>query len=121
VEVQLGRDQIDAISKVLQSEFTTETKNITSLKSYVHNLDSNTLKMSIQEVENFLQEMWNLEQNYKGDNIYKFFQEHWTQYGEGFYFIVKSIDLAGIRMVRDSSLLEQLSDDQKIKIYLEVH
>ena len=121
VEVQLGRDQIDAICRVLQSEFTTETKNITSFKSYVHNLDSNTLKMAIQEVENFLQEMRNLEQDYKGDNIYKFFQEHWAQYGEDFYFIVKSIDLAGIRVVRDSSLLEQLSDDQKIEIYLEVY
>jgi hypothetical protein len=77
--------------------------------------------MVIQKVKNFLQEMRNLEQNYKGDNIYKFFQEHWAQYEEDFYFIVKSIDLAGIRVVRDSSLLEQLSDDQKIGIYLEIH
>jgi len=121
VEVQLGRDQIDSICRLLQSEFTTETKNITSFKSYVHNLESNALKMAIQEVENFLQEMRDLEQDYKGDNIYKFFQEHWAQYGEDFYFIVKSIDLAGIRVVRDSSLLEQLNDDQKIEIYLEVH
>ena len=60
VEVQSGRDQIDAICRLLQSEFTTETKNITSFKNYVHNLESNTLKMAIQEVENFLQEMRNL-------------------------------------------------------------
>ena len=78
VEVQLGRDQIGSICRLLQSKFTTETKNITSFKSYVHNLESNTLKMAIQEVENFLQEMRNLEQDYKGDNIYKFFQEHWA-------------------------------------------
>jgi hypothetical protein len=121
VELQLGRNQIDSICRVLKSEFTTETKNITSFKSYVHNLESNTQKMAIQQVENFLQEMRNLEQDYKGDNIYKFFREHWSQYGEDFYFIIKSIDLAGIRVVRNISLLEQLSDDQKIKIYLEVH
>jgi hypothetical protein len=121
VEVQLGRDQIDAVCRTLKSEFTTETKNITSFKSYVHNLESNTGKTAIQEVENFLQEMRNLEQDYKGDNISNFFREHWTQYGEDFYFILKSIDLAGIRVVRDSSLLEQLSDEQKIKIYLEAY
>lgn len=121
VEVQLGRDQIDTVCKTLKSEFTTETKNITSFKSYVHNLESNTRKMAIQEVENFLQEMRNLEQDYKGNNITKFFLEHWDQYGEDFYFILKSIDLAGIRVVRDSSLLEQLSDEQKIEIYLEAY
>jgi hypothetical protein len=77
--------------------------------------------MAIQEVENFLQEMRNLEQDYKGDNIYKFFRKYRSQYGEDFYFIIKSIDLAGIRVVRESSLLEQLSDEQKIEIYLEVH
>jgi hypothetical protein len=77
--------------------------------------------MSIQEVKNFMQEMWNLEKDYKGNNIYKYFREYWSQYREDFYFIVKSIDLAGIRVVRDSSLLEQMSDDQKIKTYLEVH
>jgi hypothetical protein len=57
VEVKLGRDQIDAVCKTLKSEFTTETKNITSFKSYIYNLKSNTQKMAIQEVENFLQEM----------------------------------------------------------------
>jgi hypothetical protein len=77
--------------------------------------------MTIQEVKNFLQEMQNLEQDYKGVNIYNFFQKHWAQYVEDFYFIVKSIDLVGIWVVRDISLLEQLSDDQKIEIYLEVH
>ena len=121
VEVQSGRDQIDAICRLLQSEFTTETKNITSFKSYVHNLESNTRKMAVLEVENFLQEMRNLEQDYKGDNIYKFFQEHWAQYGEDFYFILKSIDLAGIRVVKDSSLIEHLTDEQKIEIYLETY
>ena len=120
-EVQLGRDQIDDVCRTLESEFTTDTKNITSFKSYVYNLESNTRKMAIQEVEKFLQEMRSLEQNYKGDNIFKFFREHWEQYGEDFYFILKSIDLAGIRVVRDSSLLEQLSDEQKIEIYLETY
>ena len=77
--------------------------------------------MAIQEVENFLQEMRSLEQDYKGDNISKFFREHWAQYGEDFHFILKSIDLAGIRVVRDISLLEQLSDEQKIELYLETY
>jgi hypothetical protein len=121
IEVQLGRDQIDAVCRTLKSEFTTDTKNITSFKNYVHNLESNNRKAAIQEVENFLQEMRNLEQGYKGDNISKFILEHWAQYEEDFYFILKSIDLAGIRVVRDSSLLEQLSDEQKIEIYLEAY
>jgi hypothetical protein len=119
VEVQLGREQIDAVCRALKSEFTTETKNITSFKSYVHNLESNTHKKAIQEVENFLQEMRSLEQGYKGDNISKFFREHWAKYGEDFYFILKSIDLAGIRVVKDSSLIEHLTDEQKTEIYLE--
>ena len=56
-EVQLGRDQIDTICRMLKSEFTTETKNITSFKSYIHNLESNSQEKAIQEVENFLIEM----------------------------------------------------------------
>jgi hypothetical protein len=47
VEVQLSRDQIDVICRILKSEFTTETKSITSFKRYVHNLKSNTRKMAI--------------------------------------------------------------------------
>jgi hypothetical protein len=121
VEVKLGREQIDVVCKTLKSEFTTETKNISSFKSYFYNLKSNTQKMAIQEVKNFLQEMRCLEQDYKGDNISKFFRLHWAQYGEDFYFILKSIDLAGIRVVKDSSLLEELSDEQKIRIYLETY
>jgi len=120
-EVQLGRDQIDAVCRTLKSEFTTETKNITSFKSYVYNLESNSRKMAIQEVESFLQEMRSIEKDYKGDNISKFFREHWAQYGEDFYFILKSIDLAGIRVVKDSSLIEHLTDEQKIEIYLETY
>ena len=77
--------------------------------------------MAIQEVESFLQEMRSFEQDYKGDNISKFFREHWAQYGEDFYFILKSIDLAGIRVVKDSSLIEHLTDEQKIEIYLETY
>jgi hypothetical protein len=121
VEVQSGPDQIDTICRILKSELTIETKNITSFNSYVHNLESNTKKMIIQEVEKFLQEMQNLEQDYKGDNIYKFFRKHLSQYGKYFYFNVNNIDLAGIRVVRNSSLLEYLSDNQKIEIYLKVH
>jgi hypothetical protein len=33
--------------------------------------------------------------------------------------MLKSIDLAGIRVVRDSSLLESLTDEDKISIFLE--
>jgi hypothetical protein len=121
LEVQLGRDQIDTVCRTLKSEFTTETKNITSFKNYVYNLESNSRKMAIQEVESFLQEMRSFEQDYKGDNISKFFREHWAQYGEDFYFILKSIDLAGIRVVKDSSLIEHLTDEQKIEIYLETY
>ena len=72
-EVQLGRDQIDTICRMLKSEFTTETKNITSFKSYIHNLESNSQEKAIQEVENFLIEMRDIEQNYKGNNVSSFF------------------------------------------------
>ena len=118
-EVQLGRDQIDTICRMLKSEFTTETKNITSFKPYIHNLESNSQEKAIKEVENFLIEMRDVEQNYKGNNVYNFFLDHWSQYEEDFYFILKSIDSAGIRVVRDSRQIENLSDEQKTILYLE--
>ncbi len=118
-EVQLRRDQIDAICRTLKSEFTTETKNITSFKIYVHDLESNSRKTTIQEAKNFLQEMRDIEKNYRGSDVSNFFLDHWVRYGENLYFILKSIDLAGIRVVWDSSLLERLTDEQKIDIYLE--
>lgn len=120
-EVQLGRDQIDTICRTLKSEFTTETKNISSFKSYIHNLESNSRETAIEEVETYLQEMRSIEQGYQGDNISRFFRSHWDQHGEDLYFILKSIDLAGIRIVRDSRLLEDLSDEQKIGLYLETY
>jgi hypothetical protein len=120
-EVQLGQDQINTICRTLKSEFTTETKNITSFKSYIHILESHTRETAIEEVKTFLQEMRSIERDYKGDNISKMFRDYWAQYGEDLYFIIKSIDLAGIRIVRDSRLLENLSDEQKISFYLEAY
>ena len=120
-EVQLGRDQINTICKTLRSEFTTETKNISSFKSYIHNLKSHSREAAIEEVKIFLQEMRDIEKDYKGDDISQFFLNHWAQHGEDFHFILKSIDLAGIRIVRDCRLLEQLDDEQKIDIYLETY
>lgn len=114
-EVRLGRDQVNAICRTLQSEFTTETKNISSFKSYVHNLESSTRETAIEEVKLLLQEMRSIEKEYKGDNISTYFLNHWAD----LYFILQSIDLAGIRIVRDSRLLEGLSDEQKIDLYLE--
>ncbi len=118
-EVRLGLNQIETLCRRLKSEFATETQNITSFKNYLHPLKSHSREKSRQEVKNFLHEMRGLEAEYKGDNISKFFRNHWAQYGEDFYFILKSIDLAGIRVVRDSRLLENLTDEQKIDIYLE--
>ncbi len=120
-EVQLGRDQIDAICKMLKSEYTTDTKNITKFKSYTYNLKSSSREAAIEEVKSFLLEMRELEENYTGDNISSFFQNHWIQYGEDFYFILKSIDLAGIRIVRDSHILDSLTDEQKIVLYFETY
>jgi hypothetical protein len=59
--------------------------------------------MPIEEVEWYLQEMNSIKQGYEGDNITSFFRNHWTQHEEELYFILKSIELAGIRIVRDSS------------------
>ncbi len=118
-EVRLGREQIDRLCRILKSTFTTETKNITVFKDYVYNLGSDSRGAAIQEVENYLQEMRGIEQDYQGKHISSFFLNHWAEQGEDFYFILKSIDLAGIRVVRDSSLLENLTDEEKINIYLE--
>jgi hypothetical protein len=120
-DVQLGHNQINAICKALQSEFTTETKNISSFKNYVHNLESTSREDSILEVKLLLQEMRRITQEYKGNNLSSFFLSHWAHHGEDFYFILHSIELAGIRIVRDSRLLEKLSDEQKIDLYLETY
>ena len=77
--------------------------------------------MAIEEVGKYLQELRSIEQGYEGDNISNFFRNHWVQHGEELYFILKSIELAGIRIVRDSRLIEGLSDEQKINLYLETY
>ena len=63
--------------------------------------------------------MRTIEQDFTGKNLSIFFLSHWPGKTEDFYFILKSIDLAGIRVVRDSSLLESLTDEDKICIFLE--
>ena len=120
-EVQLGREQIDTLCRILNSKFTTETKNISSFKNYIFNLKSSSRESSLLEVKKYLQEMRKLEKTYKGDNLSSFFLNHWYEKGEDFYFILKSIDLTGIRVVQDSSLRENLTDEQKIDIFLETY
>ena len=118
-DVQLGRDQINNICNVFKSTFTTDTKNISVFKNYIFNLESNSKKAAFLEVKNYLQEMRAIEQNFPGEKLSKIFLNHWSDKGEDFYFILKSIDLAGIRVVRDSSLLGSLSDEDKINLFLE--
>ena len=118
-EVQLGRDQINRICNVLKSTFTTDTKSISVFKNYIFNLESNSKESALLEVKNYIQEMRTIEQKFSGENLSKIFLNHWPDKNEDFYFILKSIDLAGIRVVRDSSLLESLSDEEKINIFLE--
>ena len=118
-EVQLGRDQINNICKVLKSTFTTDTKSISVFKNYIFNLESNSKESALLEVKNYIQEMRTIEKKFSGENLSKIFLNHWPDKSEDFYFILKSIDLAGIRVVRDSSLLESLSDEEKINIFLE--
>ena len=109
LEVQLGRDQIDKLCNALKSTF----------KNYIFNLESDSKDDALLEVKNYLQEMRNIEQCFTGENLSKIFLSHWSEKTEDFYFILKSIDLAGIRVVRDSSLLESLTDEDKISIFLE--
>ncbi|MDG1929075.1 MAG: hypothetical protein P8I45_05125 [Nitrospinaceae bacterium] len=118
-EVQLGRDQINNICNVLKSTFTTDTKSISVFKNYIFNLESNSKESALLEVKNYLKEMRTIEKKFSGENLSKIFINHWPDKNEDFYFILKCIDLAGIRVVRDSSLLEYLSDEEKIKIFLE--
>jgi hypothetical protein len=64
--------------------------------------------------------MRNIEQVFIGENLSKKnFLSHWPEKPEEFYFMLKSIDLAGIRLVRDISLLDNLIDEEKISIFLE--
>jgi hypothetical protein len=118
-EVQLGRDQINKLCNVLKSTFTTDTKNISTFKNYIFNLESDSKESALLEVKNYLQEMRKVEQDFTGESLSNFFLSHWSEKTEDFYFILKSIDLAGIRVVRDSSLLESLTDEDKISIFLE--
>jgi len=118
-EVQLGRDQINNICNVLKSTFITDTKNISVFKNYIFNLESNSKEVALREVKNYIQEMRAIEKKFSGKNLSKIFLNHWPDKNEDFYFILKSIDLAGIRVVRDSSLLKSLSDEEKINIFLE--
>jgi hypothetical protein len=118
-EVQLGRDQIDKLCNILQSTFTTDTKNISTFKSYIFNLESDSQDAALLEVKNYLKEMRNIEQGFTGVNLSKIFLSHWPEKPEDFYFMLKSIDLAGIRVVRDSSLIDNLIDEEKISIFLE--
>jgi hypothetical protein len=118
-EVQLGRDQIDKLCNALKSTFTTETKNISTFKNYIFNLESDSKDNALHEVKNYLQEMRTIEQGFTGENLSNFFLSHWPEKPEDFYFMLKSIDLAGIRVVRNSSLLESLTDEEKISIFLE--
>ena len=118
-EVQLGRDQINNICNVLKSTFTTDTNSISVFKNYIFNLESNSKESALLEVKNYIKEMRIIEQKFSGENLSKIFINHWPDKSEDFYFILKSIDLAGIRVVRDSSLLKYLSDEEKINIFLE--
>ena len=45
-EVQLGREQIDTLCRILNSKFTTETKNISSFKNYIFYLESSSRTVS---------------------------------------------------------------------------
>jgi hypothetical protein len=118
-DVQLGRDQINKLCNVLKSTFTTDTKNISTFKNYIFNLESDSKESALLEVKSYMQEMRKIEQDFTGENLSNFFLSHWSEKTEDFYFILKSIDLAGIRIVRDSSLLESLTDEDKISIFLE--
>ncbi|MBT5469068.1 MAG: hypothetical protein HOK41_00550, partial [Nitrospina sp.] len=88
-EVRLGRNQIKCLCRVLKSTFTTETKNISSFKNYIFNLESKSKDAALLEVTGYLQEMRAIELDFKGENISKFFLSHWAGKGENFYFILK--------------------------------
>ena len=118
-EVQLGRVQINKLCNALKSTFTTDTKNISTFKNYIFKLESDSKDAALLEVKNYMQEMRNIEQGFTGKNLSNFFLSHWPEKPEDFYFMLKSIELAGIRVVRDSSLLESLTDEDKISIFLE--
>ena len=82
-------------------------------------MESDSKDDALLEVKNYLQEMKNIEQGFTGENLSKYFLSHWSEKPQDFYFMLKSIDLAGIRVVRDSSLLDNLTDEEKISIFLE--
>ena len=112
-------DQINKLCNALKSTFTTGTKNIFTFKNYIFNLKSDSKDAALLEVKNYMQEMRNIEQDFTGKHISNIFLSLWPEKPEDFYFILKSIELAGIRVVRDISLLESLTDENKISIFLE--
>ena len=81
-------------------------------------MESDSQDAALLEVKNYLKEMRNIEQGFTGVNLSKIFLSHWPEKPEDFYFMLKSIDLAGIRVVRDTSLLDNLIDEEKISIFL---
>jgi hypothetical protein len=72
VEVQLGRDQINKLCNVLKSAFITDTKNISTFKNYILNLESDSKEAALLEVKNYMQEMRNIEQGFTGENLSNF-------------------------------------------------
>ena len=97
LEVQLGRDQIDKLCNALKSTFTTDTKNISTFKNYIFNLESDSKDDALLEVKNYLQEMRNIEQGFTGENLSKYFLSHWSEKPEDFYFMLKSKNQGGAR------------------------
>jgi hypothetical protein len=82
-------------------------------------LESDSKDDALLEVKNYLREMRNIEQGFTGENLSKTFLRHWLEKPEDFYFMLKSIYFAGIRVVPDSGLLDNLTDEEKISIFLE--
>jgi hypothetical protein len=107
-EVQLGRDQIDKLCNAHQSTF----------ENYIFNLEFDSKDDALVEVKNYLQEMRNI-QHASLEKICQNFLNHWPDKSEGFYFMLKSISLARIRVVCDSSLLDNLTDEEKNNIFHE--
>ena len=70
--LQLGRDQINKLCNVLKSVFITDTKNISTFKNYIFNLESDSKEAALLEVRNYIQEMRNIEQGFTGENLSNF-------------------------------------------------
>lgn len=94
--------------------------DVFNFKTWTLDLISKSRDAAIREVKELLKEHRRVEKEYEGDDMIGYLKDYWGQRGENFYFIITHIDKAGNGSTpKDYWTLYDLSDEQKIDIFLE--